>query len=119
MGRTHAASGSLAFAAAAPLLPTLGVQLSAVGVVAASGAALLPDLDHPGSTAARALGPATGALARLVAAASGGHRQGTHSLVGVAPSPCSWRWPTQAEPPGGRSRPRCCSCWPQLACTYG
>ena len=88
MGRTHAASGSLAFAAAAPLLPTLGVQLSAVGllvgVVAAAGAALLPDLDHPGSTAARALGPATGALARLGAAASGGHRQGTHSLVGVA-----------------------------------
>jgi len=88
MGRTHAASGGLAFAASAPLLSGLGVDLSpvglAVGVVAAAGAALLPDLDHPSSTVARALGPLSGALARVVAAISGGHRQGTHSLVGVA-----------------------------------
>ena len=87
MGRTHAASGGLAFAASAPLLSGLGVDLSvglAVGVVAAAGAALLPDLDHPSSTVARALGPLSGALARMVAAVSGGHRQGTHSLVGVA-----------------------------------
>ena len=69
MGRTHAASGGLAFAAGAPLLPALGVHLSpvglAVGVVAAAGAALLPDLDHPSSTVARALGPLSGALVRL------------------------------------------------------
>jgi membrane-bound metal-dependent hydrolase YbcI (DUF457 family) len=88
MGRTHAASGGLAFAASAPLLSGLGVDLSpvglAVGVVAAAGAALLPDLDHPSSTVARSLGPLSGALARVVAAISGGHRQGTHSLVGVA-----------------------------------
>jgi len=88
MGRTHAASGGLAFAVSAPLLSGLGVDLSpvglAVGVVAAAGAAQLPDLDHPSSTVARALGPLSGALARVVAAISGGHRQGTHSLVGVA-----------------------------------
>lgn len=88
MGRTHAASGGLAFAASAPLLSVLGIDLSAVGlavgVVAAAGAALLPDLDHPSSTVARALGPLSGALARIVAAVSGGHRHGTHSLVGVA-----------------------------------
>ena len=88
MGRTHAASGGFAFAASAPLLSGLGVDLSpvglAVGVVAAAGAALLPDLDHPSSTVARALGPLSGALARMVAVISGGHRQGTHSLVGVA-----------------------------------
>lgn len=89
MGRTHAASGGLAFAASAPLLLSgLGVELSpiglVVGVVAAAGAALLPDLDHPSSTVARALGPLSGAVARMVVAISGGHRQGTHSLVGVA-----------------------------------
>src|SRR4051812_31579494 len=88
MGRTHAVSGGLAFAASAPLLPAVGVHLGAVGllfgVVAAAGAALLPDLDHLGSSVARALGPVSSALARVVAVASGGHRQGTHSLVGVA-----------------------------------
>lgn len=88
MGRTHAASGSLAFAAAAPLLPLLGVHLSTVGllvgVVVAGGGALLPDLDHPGSTASRALGPVSGVLSNVIAAVSGGHRQGTHSLLGVA-----------------------------------
>src|SRR4051812_7390341 len=88
MGRTHAASGGLAFAASAPLLPALAVHPSAVGLavgaVAAAGAALLPDLDYPSSTVARALGPLSRALARVVAVVSGGHRQGTHSLVGVA-----------------------------------
>lgn len=90
MGRTHAVSGAVAMLAAAPAVawaapryaPHGGVQLAAASVVAA-GAALLPDLDHPSATVARAFGPVTRLLARLVARASGGHRHGTHSVPAV------------------------------------
>ncbi len=46
--------------------------------------ALLPDLDTPSSTVARAAGPLSRLAARLTAAASGGHRGGLHSLFAVA-----------------------------------
>lgn len=87
MGRTHALSGSVLYLAiaAAPgqmLLPTGGTGL-VFGAVMAGGAAMLPDLDHPQASIARSLGPITGVSARLVAAVSGGHRQGTHSLLGL------------------------------------
>lgn len=88
MGRTHATSGAVAFLALVPPLRALGVDLGGAGVaagaIAAAGAAMLPDLDHPQASIARALGPVTGLLARLTAAVSGGHRQGTHSLIGIA-----------------------------------
>lgn len=84
-GRTHALSGAVAYLAAAPLLiPTAPPEVAAVGAVMAAGAALLPDLDHPDATAARAYGPITWVLARAVCAVSGGHRGATHSLLGIA-----------------------------------
>lgn len=87
MGRTHATSGAVAMLAVLPLLRGAGMEVTPLSVpaaaVAAAGAAMLPDLDHPRSTAAQALGPLTRLLARMVAAAAGGHRQGTHSLLGV------------------------------------
>ncbi len=45
--------------------------------------ALAPDIDQCGSTSARSLGFVTEALAWVIRKVSGGHRHGTHSLVGV------------------------------------
>lgn len=81
--RTHAWTGVLAGAA---LSPTIGLSLeeAAVFTGACAGAALVPDLDMPRSTIGRALGPISYGLAWIVNKVSGGHRAGTHSLVGIA-----------------------------------
>ena len=88
MGRTHAASGAVAFLLAVPVLPAVGVDLDLVSVVvgalAAAGAAMVPDLDHPGASISRAIGPITWILSRVVSKIAGGHRQATHSLVGLS-----------------------------------
>ena len=83
LGHDHALSGALAFAAAAPVLHVSGTQL-AVGTALTAGAGVLPDLDEPGSTIARTFGFLTGSFAWVVHWLSGGHRKGTHSLLGVA-----------------------------------
>jgi membrane-bound metal-dependent hydrolase YbcI (DUF457 family) len=83
LGRDHALSGAVAFAAAAPLLHVTGTHLAAAMALAA-GAGVLPDLDEPGSTIARTFGFLTGAAAWIVHRISGGHRKGTHSLLGIA-----------------------------------
>ena len=83
LGHDHALSGALAFVAVAPLLPVSGTQL-AVAATLTAGAGILPDLDEPGSTIARTFGFLTGAFAWIVHRLSGGHRKGTHSLIGVA-----------------------------------
>ena len=82
LGHDHALSGALAFAVVAPLLPVSGIQL-AVAAALTAGAGVLPDLDEPGSTIARTFGFLTGAFAWIVHQLSGGHRKGTHSLLGV------------------------------------
>lgn len=108
MGAHHAACGAAAWVAATtqievgigplaavvPVLPdsfTLGFQLleiSPVGVVTGAlvtaGAALLPDADHHNATIAHSLPPLSNLLCAGVGAISGGHRKGTHSLLGVA-----------------------------------
>jgi len=83
LGRDHALSGALAFTAVAPLLHVTGTHLAAA-VVLTAGAGVLPDIDEPGSTIARTFGFLTGAFAWIVHKISGGHRKGTHSLLGVA-----------------------------------
>lgn len=84
LGRDHALSGAAAFTAAAPLLHVTGIIPLAAGAVLTAGAALLPDLDQTGSSAARSLGFATRAFAWLIRRLAGGHRHGTHSLLGLA-----------------------------------
>src|SRR5262245_16859969 len=84
LGHTHALSGAVAGAAAGEYvlhLPVPGI-LILTGLTA--GAAVLPDLDHPDSTLAHAFGPLTRLFAWLVGKVAGGHRHGTHSLLGVA-----------------------------------
>ncbi|MCB4208709.1 metal-dependent hydrolase [Arthrobacter sp. UM1] len=89
MGGHHAASGAAAWIA----LSTAGTGLALLpahpagvlsGALVCAGAALLPDLDHRSSTLTRALPPFTTVAARAAEAAAGGHRQGTHSVAGLA-----------------------------------
>ena len=53
-------------------------------VLSTAGAALLPDLDHPGGTIANCFGPVSRAVARTVHRISGGHREATHSMLFAA-----------------------------------
>lgn len=83
LARDHALSGAVVFTAAAPLLHVTGPALLA-GAVFTAGAGTLPDIDEPGSAVSRTFGFLTGAFAWLVHKVSGGHRKGTHSLIGIA-----------------------------------
>jgi membrane-bound metal-dependent hydrolase YbcI (DUF457 family) len=83
MGRTHALSGAAIFTAGAWALP-LGTGQVLLGAVVCAGAAVLPDIDHHGSHAARTFGPFTRGFAWVVGKVAGGHRNGTHSALGVA-----------------------------------
>ncbi len=95
-------SGLLAWSAVTALaanhpIGQLHPQGWVVGAVLATGAALLPDLDHPGSTVSRTFGPLTEGISGGVSAVSafvyrttrtkrdskrtGGHRGLTHTLV--------------------------------------
>lgn len=111
-GPTHAMSGAAAGLALATTLPTAwggatGVPeiLCYAGITA--GAALLPDLDAPGSTVSRSFGFVTGVLSRTVAAVSvlvvnatgtrrdtrvtGAHRTATHTVwFALLAGACAW-----------------------------
>lgn len=86
MGHSHAISGVLGWVALAPVLQSKGiiphdVAVIAAGAIVTSGAALLPDLDHPSSTIARFLGPISQAVSQGINVIAGGHRQATHSIL--------------------------------------
>src|SRR5690625_80571 len=89
MGHGHATMGAVGWVAlTSTSAGALGVLLMAPAQVAAgalvtAGAALLPDADHHNGTIAHSLPPVSGVVTRFVGQASGGHRHGTHSLVGV------------------------------------
>lgn len=83
LGRDHALSGAVVFAAVAPLLH-VPMAVYPAGVVLAAGAGVLPDIDHPDSTIAESFGFVTEGFAKLTDVISGGHRHGTHSLIGLA-----------------------------------
>ena len=82
LGRDHALTGAVVFAALAPSLDVREAYLAA-GVVLTAGAGVLPDIDHPDSTISRSFGFLTEWFAWLVDRLSGGHRHGTHSLLGI------------------------------------
>lgn len=83
LGRTHALSGAVAGAAAGLAVAHLTPAGVAVAAGLTAGAAVLPDIDHPDATIARSFGLLTRAFAWLIEKVSGGHRHGTHSLVGI------------------------------------
>ncbi|WP_427894409.1 metal-dependent hydrolase [Kribbella sp. GL6] len=97
MGRSHALSGWCAGLAVAPLVGLTTVAEVVPFAAATAGYALLPDLDHPGASASRLLGPVTRLVSGAVRAFSGvlykltkgprdeegtgKHRHATHTLV--------------------------------------
>lgn len=89
MGPTHLVVGGATFLfGVTPIMAATGHALTpgqcAAGAVVAAGAAMLPDLDHPHATVSQSLGPVTRGISRVVSALAGGHRNGTHSLLGLA-----------------------------------
>jgi membrane-bound metal-dependent hydrolase YbcI (DUF457 family) len=108
MGAHHAACGAAAWVALttnlhvdlsllaekAPFLPDamdigLGlVEVSPIAVVTGAlvtaGAAMLPDADHHNATIAHSLPPLSNVMCAGIGKVSGGHRHGTHSIVGIA-----------------------------------
>jgi membrane-bound metal-dependent hydrolase YbcI (DUF457 family) len=83
LGRDHALSGALAFAALAPGLHVSGAYL-ATGIALSAGAGVLPDIDHPDSSIALTFGFLTNTFSWLIEKVSGGHRHLTHAIPGVA-----------------------------------
>lgn len=88
MGRTHALSGGVAWIGVmVPInqyVDHLTPASAGLGLAVATGAAMLPDTDHPNSTIAHTYGWFTKKLCEGVAFLSGGHRKGTHSFLGTA-----------------------------------
>jgi len=101
MGPSHALSGLVAGVAlsttAAMTLPHVGTLTLATNLIGAptgpqyvatcgllaAGAALVPDLDQKSSTISHSLTPLTEGISTVVGAVSGGHRKGTHSVLGT------------------------------------
>lgn len=89
-GAHHALCGAAAWVAVASTAPwTLGwYPTSPLGVVTGAlvcaGAALAPDADHHDATVANSLRPLSQWVCDVVGKVSGGHRNGTHSLLGIA-----------------------------------
>jgi membrane-bound metal-dependent hydrolase YbcI (DUF457 family) len=84
MGRTHALSGLVTGVAVSQFVWHLNPGHMAVATAVAAGAAVLPDIDHRDTSVASSFGFISEAFAWLVGRVSGGHRHGTHSLVGIA-----------------------------------
>lgn len=93
MGGHHAVSGTAAWMAAAGSAQIAGratgldlLELEATqvlaGAVVTTGAALLPDIDHPRATIARSAGGISKAVASVVGGAAG-HRGATHTLLAM------------------------------------
>ena len=85
LGRDHALLGAVAGVGLAEPVARLAHTALPPGQVAAAGAicagfALLPDIDEPGSTVSRKLGPLSEAVAAVTNKLAGGHRQATHTL---------------------------------------
>lgn len=82
MGVTHGLSGGVIWIAGG-LVVGLPPDEILLGSVLTAGSSILPDIDHPGSTVSRSLGKLSQGFAWLVSKIAGGHRNGTHSLIGV------------------------------------
>lgn len=89
MGPSHAATGAAAWLAlTGPASPVTALHMPAelqlLGALTTAGAAMISDWDHPRATIAHALPPVTEVMAHGIRRAAGGHRRGTHSLLGIA-----------------------------------
>jgi membrane-bound metal-dependent hydrolase YbcI (DUF457 family) len=83
LGHTHAISGTVTGLAAGAALLHLAAPPLALFTGLVTAYALAPDLDKCGSTEARSFGFITEIFAWIVETVSGGHRHGTHSIIGI------------------------------------
>ncbi len=82
MGKTHWLTG-LAAGICAAYLNDVPIWDGVLGVALCTGAAILPDIDHPRSTISNMYGPLTRSFCWIMGKLTGGHRRGTHSVAGV------------------------------------
>lgn len=80
---SHPQFGPVAFDLGLGLLH-LGPVGVLAGALVTAGAALVPDADHHSATIAHSLPPLSNMLCGGVESIAGGHRHGTHSLLGIA-----------------------------------
>ncbi|WP_431728551.1 metal-dependent hydrolase [Verrucosispora sp. TAA-831] len=123
MGRSHALSGAVGWLAGCAGVEFAGHPVPGYvvvsGAVVSAGWALVPDLDHPRSTASISLGPVTGVLSWLTAGLSrfvsrvtcsccdgdaDGHRSLTHTalfavMIGALFGLAGWAWGAAAGIP--------------------
>jgi membrane-bound metal-dependent hydrolase YbcI (DUF457 family) len=83
MGKSHAAMGLAVGAGIGVAVFGLSSPTWLIPTVAVCGAAILPDIDEPGSTVSREFGLVSAGFSFLVNKIAGGHRKLTHSLLGV------------------------------------
>ena len=81
LGHSHALSGLAAGAATLPWAPVHGTVSQVAWVAAVGGFAMLPDLDHSGSTVSDMWGPITDVPSGAIGRLAQGHRWGTHDAV--------------------------------------
>ena len=81
LGHSHALSGLAAGAATLPWAPVGGTVGQVAWIAAVGGMAMLPDLDHSGSTVSDMWGPLTDVPSGAVGRLAQGHRWGTHDAV--------------------------------------
>ncbi len=81
LGHSHALSGLAAGAATLPWAPVQGTVAQVAWIAAAGGFAMLPDLDHSGSTVSDMWGPITDVPSGAIGRLTQGHRWGTHDAV--------------------------------------
>ena len=81
LGHSHALSGLAAGAATLPWAPVEGPVAQVAWVAAVGGFAMLPDLDHSGSTVSDMWGPVTDVPSGAIGRLAQGHRWGTHDAV--------------------------------------
>ncbi len=82
MGKTHGVSGLTLWVVGSTMI-SLPPEDVVLGGILTMGASILPDIDHPNSTVSRSLGILSRGFSWLVSHIAGGHRKGTHSLIGV------------------------------------
>ena len=81
LGHSHALSGLAAGAATLPWAPVHGTVSQVAWVAAVGGFAMLPDLDHSGSTVSDMWGPITDVPSGAIGRIAQGHRWGTHDAI--------------------------------------
>lgn len=81
LGHSHALSGLAAGAATLPWAPVEGTVAQVAWVAAVGGFAMLPDLDHSGSTVSDMWGPVTDVPSGAIGRLAQGHRWGTHDAI--------------------------------------